>query len=187
MNGRRHRSEDVLGEMAGTLARENSGGRVPRLLIGGLGLGFTLAAAARALGTPGRIDVAEISAAVIAWYERYFEPALFARHLPGLRLLHEDVAACLGGAERYDAIVLDVDNGPRALAAAANEDLYDAEGLAALRSSLTANGAALVWSGFEAPDFADRAERAGFRVACRSIDLPERADLFHYIYELRLR
>jgi spermidine synthase len=185
MNSRQHRSEDQLGAVAGGLAVDAADDGNPRLLIGGLGLGFTLAAATRALGGRGRIDVAEISSDVIAWYERYVEPAIFARRPAGIRLLHCDVAACLGGAVRYDAILLDVDNGPRALATAGNDDLYGAQGLAALERSITERGVALVWSGFEAPEFAARAQDAGFRVACRSVTLPERADLHHYIYELR--
>jgi spermidine synthase len=184
MNSRQHRSEDRLGAMAGALALEAAGDRNPRLLIGGLGLGFTLAAASRALGGRGSIDVAEISPDVVAWYERYLEPGHFARRPAGIALRRCDVAACLGGAARYDAILLDVDNGPRALSTAGNDDLYGAPGLAALKRSLAARGVVLVWSGFEAPELAARAEGAGFRVSCRSVALPERADLHHYIYEL---
>ena len=111
-------------------------------------------------------------------------PALFARRPAGIRLLHADVAACLDGAVRYDSILLDVDNGPRALSTARNDNLYTADGLAALKRSLTERGVALVWSGFEAPEFAARAEGAGLRVVCRSVALPERAGLHHFIYEL---
>ena len=188
MNGRCHRSEDVLGAMAGALALKGGRKANPRVLIGGLGLGYTLAAAVRALGGVGRITVAEISAAVIAWYRRYFEPALFAGPPADLRLVHADVAMLLreAGEGGYDAIVLDVDNGPRALAAVGNDALYGAAGLEALRSALAAEGVVLVWSGFEAPDFARRAERAGFVVACDTVAIPDRPELFHYIYRLSM-
>ena len=183
MSSRNHGSEDVLGAMAGALARERGRKAEPRLLIGGIGLGYTAAAAVKALEGAGRITVAEISADVIAWYERYFEPALFAERPANLRLVAADVATLLN-ASSYDVIVLDVDNGPRALAAPGNDRLYSTEGLSALRSALTEDGVVLIWSGFEAPDFADRAAAAGFDVACEKVAIAERSGLSHYIYRL---
>ncbi len=183
MSSRNHGSEDVLGAMAGALTGRSGRNPDPRLLIGGLGLGYTLAAAMKALEGAGRITVAEISADVIAWYERYFELTLFAERPANLRVLCADVATLLS-ASCYDVIVLDVDNGPRALAAPGNDDLYGAEGLAALRAALTTDGTLLVWSGFEAPDFAHRAEAAGFDVACETVAIAERPGLSHYIYRL---
>jgi spermidine synthase len=182
MNGREHRSEDLLGEIAATLAP----GPSPRILLGGLGLGHTLTALAGALKGKGRITVAEISADVIAWYERYFEPALFARRPAGLRILHADVASLLCSGRRYDAIVLDVDNGPQALVAPSNGWLYGEEGLSGLRASLSANGILLLWSGFEDAGFAARATGAGFKVDRQSIPLAAgRAELCHFIYFLK--
>jgi len=182
MSSRNHGSEDVLGAMAGQLARREGRKAEPRILIGGLGLGYTLAAAVKALEGAGRITVAEISADVIAWYERYFEPALFAERPENLRLLPADVATLLN--ETYDVIVLDVDNGPRALASPENDRLYGAEGLRALRAALADDGMLLVWSGFEATDFAGRATAAGFGVACEAVAIPDRPGLCHYIYRL---
>lgn len=183
MNGRSHGSEDVLGATAGALARQGGRKMDPHILIGGLGLGYTLAAAVKALDGAGRITVAEISPDVIAWYERYFEAALFAGRPENLRLVPADVTTLLNETT-YDVIVLDVDNGPRALASPENDHLYSAEGLGALRSALVDDGVLLVWSGFEAPDFADRAVVAGFAVACETIAISERAGLSHYIYRL---
>lgn len=180
MNGRCHRSEDVLGRMAGEATSVSN----PRVLIGGLGLGYTAAAAAAALAGRGSITVAELSPEVLAWYERHVEPALFGPRPANLRLVQGDVAGLLDAGRRYDVIVLDVDNGPRPLSAPANAHLYDAEGLARLKSSLAQGGSLLVWSGFEAPDFAGRAAAAGFAVACREVPLPERQGLSHYIYSL---
>jgi spermidine synthase len=185
MSSRNHGSEDVLGAMAGVLARRDGRENEPRILIGGLGLGYTLAAAVKALEGAGRITVAEISADVIDWYERYFEPTLFAERPANMRLVGADVATLLAGtSDRYDVIVLDVDNGPRALASPDNDRLYSAEGLGALRAALADGGMLLVWSGFEAPDFAGRAAAAGFDVACETVAIPERPGLFHYIYRL---
>jgi len=185
MSSRNHGSEDVLGRMAGALARE-CGKPEPRILVGGLGLGYTLAAAVGELQGAGHITVAEISPDVIAWYERHFEPALFAERPRNLRIASSDVASLLRDAARarYDVIVLDVDNGPRALAADGNDYLYGAEGLAALHAALAENGIALVWSGFEAPEFASRAATEGFAVARETVGIAERPGLSHYIYRL---
>ena len=181
MNGRQHRSEDLLGEMAARFAP----GRSPHILVGGLGLGHTLAALVGALEGRGKVTVAEISADVIDWYERHFEPALLVARPDSLRIRHGDVAALLGSGQRYEAIVLDVDNGPQALVAASNDWLYGAEGLAALRSSLSANGVLLVWSGFEDAGFVVRARDAGFSVDSQSIPLAaRRSELCHFIYRL---
>src|SRR5258707_7460489 len=78
MSSRNHRSEDVLGAMAGSLARQGGRKTEPHILIGGLGLGYTLAAATTTLDRAGRINLAEISPHVIALYQRHFETALFA-------------------------------------------------------------------------------------------------------------
>ena len=181
MNGREHRSEDLLGEMAAHLAP----GPSPRVLLGGLGLGHTLAALASALDGRGSITVAEISADVIAWYERYFEPALFAGRPPGSQILNADVAALIRLGQRYDAIVLDVDNGPRAVVTPSNDWLYGAEGLSALRACLSEKGVLLLWSGFEDAGFVARAQSAGFQVEHHSIPLVAgRAELCHFIYRL---
>ena len=186
MNGRCHRSEDFLGAMAGRLARRAASRARGRLLIGGLGLGFTAAAAARALGDGGDITVAEISPALITWYERYFAPMFFAERPTNLRIVGADVAMLLLETEpaAYNVIVLDVDNGPEALAAADNDYLYGPMGLRALASALAERGVLLIWSGFNARAFCRRAREAGFEVTCEKIALPDRPDLFHYIYRL---
>jgi spermidine synthase len=180
MNGRWHRSEDELGALAAAFAPRAS----PRVLLGGLGLGYTLAALARGLGGDGQITVAEISPQVVAWYERWFEPALFASRPPGVTLRVTDVASLLRGEPEYDVILLDVDNGPEPLSAAGNAFLYGAEGLRALHASLAEGGVLLLWSGFEAPAFVARAVAAGFAVDIRRVAYPERRDLEHFIYLL---
>lgn len=184
MNSRWHRSEDELGILAGRLARGARGRPQPRLLLGGLGLGYTLAAVARAVGRTATITAAEISPDVIDWYERWFEPTLFAERPENIRIIASDVAALLNGSGEYDVILLDIDNGPRGLSSAGNEFLYSLDGLRALRSSLAVGGVLLIWSGFEAPAFSARAEAGGFAVDCHRIALPDRPGQFHYIYQL---
>ena len=92
MNSRWHRSEDELGALVATAMGWHPN---PRILLGGLGLSYTLAALVRALGGAGSITVAEISADVVAWYERWFEPRLFAGRPENVRLVVADVAALL--------------------------------------------------------------------------------------------
>jgi len=184
MNSRWHRSEGELGALVATAMGWHPN---PHILLGGLGLGYTLAALVRALGGSGRITVAEISADVVAWYERWFEPRLFAERPGNVHVVVADVASLLQGKGEYDVILLDIDNGPRALSVAGNEFIYGSEGLHALERSLANRGVLLLWSSFEAPEFVDRAEAAGLAVRCHLIPFPGRPALFHYIYEFSKR
>jgi spermidine synthase len=136
----------------------------PRVLIGGLGMGFTLRAALAALGPEARVEVAELVPAVAQWAEAEMAE-VFAGSLadPRVRIEIGDVARLIGaGGARYDAILLDVDNGPDGLTREGNDRLYDARGLAASRAALRAGGVLAVWSA--APDrrFARRLRDAGF-------------------------
>jgi len=83
----------------------------------------------------------------------------------------------------FDVVVLDVDNGPEPLVTSRNATLYSTQGLKRLQTCLSADGVALLWSGFESPAFEAAAERAGFTVRCEPFRR-ERADLFHYTYVL---
>jgi spermidine synthase len=151
MSTRRHHSEDVLAELACARLRERSGARV---LIGGLGLGFTLRAALGALGPDARVEVAEIVEAVIRWNQ---EPgyALAADALadPRVVLHHDDVANVLQASPgAFDAIMLDVDNGAAPLTTKGNAGLYRAQGIRRAIAALRPGGAIAYWSaGGEAP------------------------------------
>ena len=137
-----------------------------RVLVGGLGLGHTLAAALAALGPDARVHVAELSAAVVAWNRGPLGP------LAGAPLLDErasvetiDVGACLRAAAGvWDAVLLDVDNGPDGLTRAGNDALYSAEGLQRAWRALRPGGVLAVWSAHPSPAFRKRMERAGFAV-----------------------
>lgn len=181
MNGFNHDSEVALGRRAAALAP----GRTPSVLIGGLGLGYTAAALREALGPSGRITVAELSGAVIRWFERHVGPTVLPAGYDDLAIVHSDVADVLASGRCYDAIVLDVDNGPEPLVAATNGALYAGEGLRRLRTCLSDDGVALLWSGFESEAFVATAEARGFVVTCEPFERLCRPDLSHFIYLLR--
>lgn len=185
MNGTWHGSEDQLGRLAGQLA----GVPHPHILVGGLGLGYTLASLLDALGDrigPGRgsVTVAERSNAVLGWFNTHINPRLAATLPAGSRLLASDIAACVDGRQRWHVIVLDVDNGPEAVSCAENSALYDESGLALFRASLAPSGHLLLWSGFEDPGFAGRAEAAGFSVTLQHVPFPGRGEASHVLYVL---
>ncbi|MDO6413376.1 spermidine synthase [Sphingomonas sp. BIUV-7] len=136
------------------------------LLIGGYGMGFTLRAALAALGRDATLTVAELVPEIIDW-ARGPMAALTAGCLddPRVRLVEGDVARLIGeGRETYDAILLDVDNGPDGLSRAGNDGLYSAEGLKMAKAALKPGGILAVWSA--APDnaFVRRMKDRGFLV-----------------------
>jgi len=180
MNGYSHDSETAFGLLAAELAR----GDHPAILVGGLGLGYTTAALVGALGPRGRITVAEFSPAVIAWFHAHVRPSVLPQ-LPGnLAIIEAEVLGHLWASPRYDLVLLDVDNGPEPLVRADNAQLYGKEGLRVLRSRVADDGAVLLWSGFESPDFEKRARHAGFSVARRKVSNGARAALDHHLYVL---
>jgi spermidine synthase len=163
MNSRVHGSEDALAEE--TCARLVDG-IAPELLIGGLGMGFTLAAALRHLGERGRVVVAELLPAVVAW-NRGPLGAAAGYPLEDVRVsVHEgDVARVLKlGQQAFDAILLDVDNGPEGLTRRQNDWLYGINGLSAAYAALRPQGVLAVWSAGPDPDFVQRLRKVGFEV-----------------------
>lgn len=163
MNSRMSGSEEALAEMT----IERLGGRAaPHLLIGGYGMGFTLRAALRALGGAARVTVAELVPKIIDW-ARGPMAELTAGGLddPRVAVVIDDVGAAIRRAKgSYDAILLDVDNGPDGLTRAANDGLYSMAGLAAARAALKPAGVLAVWSAAPDPRFARRLHDAGFAV-----------------------
>jgi len=150
-----------------TLACAAIAGRpAPHLLIGGLGMGFTLRAAQGVLGADAKVTVAELVPAVAAW-ARGPMADIFADCLddPRVDLQVKDVRVLIGGAAAaYDAILLDVDNGPSGLTRGANDGLYGDGGLRAARRALRPGGVLAVWSATPDDRFVARLERGGFRV-----------------------
>ena len=163
MTSRLFGSEEALATLA---AAKLKGRSSPRILIGGLGMGFTLRAALGAFGGGARIIVAELVPAVVGW-GRGPMAELFAGCLddPRVEIVETDVADLINAAKpRFDAILLDVDNGPEAMTQSANDRLYSARGLAQARAALRPGGVLAIWSQGPDRDFTRRFEKAGFAV-----------------------
>ncbi len=164
MNSRLGGSEAALASL--TCERLRARG-APRLLIGGLGMGFTLRAALAELGPNARIIVAELIPAVVAWARGPLAD-LFNDSLadPRVEIIEADVASLIASAHGdYDAILLDVDNGPSGLVSRANDGLYAPSGLAAAARALRPGGVFAVWSAAPDEAFGRRLCRTGFTVS----------------------
>jgi spermidine synthase len=163
MNSRLGGSEAALAGMACERIR---GRRNPQILIGGLGMGFTLRAALAGVASEARIIVAELVPAVVAW-ARGPMAEVFGNSLtdPRVSIREADVGQLIrSGSSAYDAILLDVDNGPEGLSRTANDALYDAKGLRAAYAALHPGGVFAVWSSGPHAKFSQRLRNAGFAV-----------------------
>lgn len=163
MNSRLSASEQALATIACAKIKDRER---PKILIGGLGMGFTLRAALTVLGPKAEIVVAELVPAVVAW-ARGPMAEVFGDCLDDPRVtIHEvDVGKPIRAARsRYDAILLDVDNGPEGMTRAANDALYDLAGLSAARKALRPGGVLAVWSSAPDEKFTARLRKAKFEV-----------------------
>ena len=170
MSTRQHASEEKLAELACAHLREI---RHARVLIGGLGFGFTLKAALASLPAGAEVLVAELLGAVIAWNRNPELPlASAALADPRVTVRQEDAGTVIRRARgAFDSIILDVDNGPAALSTDENAHLYDAAGLRHARAALRPGGCVAFWSAAPDTAFQRRLEQAGFHVEvqrCRS-------------------
>jgi len=161
MSTRQHASEEKLAQLACAHLKGKPGARV---LIGGLGFGFTLKAALPLVAPDATVVVAEILAAVIAWNRNpSFHLAADALADPRVLVLRQDVKEVIraqrGG---FDSIVIDVDNGPEALSAVGNSGIYDQSGLKLTRAALRPDGCVAYWSAGPDPAFQKLMTRAGF-------------------------
>jgi len=163
MSTRRHASEEKIAELACAHAADIRGARV---LIGGLGFGFTLKAALSALAADATVVMAEIVAAVVAWNRNpSYNLAADAMADPRVIVLQKDVADVIGESRgRFDSIILDVDNGPVALSTEGNRRLYDYKGLHSARTALRPSGCLAIWSAVPDPAFEKLMARVGFAV-----------------------
>lgn len=163
MNSRKHGSEKALAEMT---CQRLKGCVNPRLLIGGLGMGFTLAAALHHVGEQGQVVVAELVPAVVKWNEGPLglcagQPLNDTR----ASVREGDVAEIIKAEQQvYDGIILDVDNGPEGITRKQNNWLYSVDGLKAAFVALRPNGVLAVWSAGPADDFYRRLTRVGSKV-----------------------
>jgi spermidine synthase len=163
MNSRVYGTEDALGKLA---CQKIANHPQARVLIGGLGMGYTVRSALDELGVKAHVAVAELVPEVVRW-NRGVLAGLAGNPLDDHRVaVHEaDVAQMIKTAKNdYNAILLDVDNGPDGLTRADNDELYSEAGLHAARSALTPGGVLAVWSAHPDKRIAKRMQAAGFAV-----------------------
>ena len=163
MNSRLSGSEEAMSTLA---AARIAGVSAPRVLIGGLGMGFTLRTALQAFGARASIEVAELVPEIVDW-ARGPMAHLHAGTLddPRVSIHVGDVGGLIrSSAGRFDAILLDVDNGPDGLSREGNDALYTAQGLQQARAALRPGGVLAVWSSGPDPRFTSRLRKAGFAV-----------------------
>jgi spermidine synthase len=163
MSTRRHHSEERLAELVCGPLASTAGARV---LIGGLGLGFTLRAALRSLRADAEVFVVELIEAVIRWNEHpEYDLAADALRDRRVTLCHDDVANVLAASPgRFDGIMLDVDNGADALTTSGNARLYDHTGLSTAAAALRPGGRLAYWSADPDRAFADALRKTGLSV-----------------------
>lgn len=163
MNSRMHGSEDALAELACARVCDR---KKPRVLIGGLGMGFTLGAALEHLGDSAEVVVAELVPAVVKWNRTHLAD-LAGRPLEDSRVVVRESDVGLVIQEKagiYDAIMLDVDNGPDGLTHEGNDRLYSRGGLKASWKALRPGGILAVWSAEPDRAFTKRLRGIGFKV-----------------------
>jgi spermidine synthase len=160
--------------------------REPRVLIGGLGLGYSLQRVLEIMGAGAVVEVAELLPEVVAWNREFLmgvNGALLTD--PRVKVLVDDVYKVIrkGGADRYDAILLDVDNGPTSFVQPKNVRLYDRNGFSLIRRALTPNGRVVFWSACPEPAFEQKLSRAGFKIEAVPAKASEHSKRFeHMIY-----
>ncbi len=168
MNSRRHHSEEALADLGCRHLRSNQSARI---LVGGLGMGFTLAAALKIAGESADVVVAELVPAVVEWNRgplgqcagRPIEDSRSRVHLG-------DVAELIKQPSNpFDAILLDIDNGPEAMTHCENEWLYSAAGLHGIYEKLRPGGIVAIWSARADHQFAKRLEKTGFDVQLHTV------------------
>jgi len=167
MSSRVHGSEEAMA----TLTMAEIRAAAPHVLVGGLGMGYTTRAVLDHLGPQGRVSVAELLPEVVRWNREHLG-RLAGSPLddPRVELVEDDVARVMSaGPATFDAVMLDVDNGPAALTDIRNERLYRATGLAVARRCLRPRGILAVWSASPDRDFERALSAAGFQVRVETV------------------
>ncbi len=186
MSTRRHLSEDRLAEVACAPLRE-----VPhaRVLIGGLGLGFTLRAALRHLRDDAEVVVAELVAEVIAWNaDPRYGLSADAMDNPRVRVVHDDVINVLrANPGAFDAIMLDTDNGPDGMLMSESARLYATRGIGETVAALRNGGSIVYWSVGDDPKFARALRGSGLDVDTLRVRAHETTGPMHTLYVAKPR
>lgn len=187
MDSRMVESERVLGELGTSRIADK---QKARILIGGLGLGFTLGAVLDNVTSTAEVHVAELLPTVVDWNRTYLQ-AINGNLLddPRVQIHTQDVRDLLMRARPgYDAILLDIDNGPTAMVQDGNVSMYSETGLALLGGAIRNNGRAVFWSAAADPVFEKRLRRAGFAVEVVRVKryaTAKRASIFLYVADSR--
>jgi spermidine synthase len=186
MSTRQHASEEKIAELA---CAHLNGKRRARVLIGGLGFGFTLRASLSALAADAEVVVAEILGAVIDWNRnRSLHLAVDGMEDPRVIILHRDVREVIREARgSYDSIILDVDNGPTALSTGGNHRLYDRAGLQLARAALRPGGCVAFWSVAPDPAFERLLASVGLIVDVRYCRAHANSGRWHTIFVGRVK
>ena len=181
MSTRRHLSEDRLADV---VCERLSGKPHARVLIGGLGLGFTLRAALRHLRADAEVVVAELVAAVIEWnVNPAYGLSVDAMRDARVRIVHDDVVNVLrANARQFDAIMLDTDNGPEGMIMSENSRLYAARGITTTVAALRAGGSIAYWSVGDDPGFCTALRHAKLGVKTLRVRAHDTAGPVHTIY-----
>jgi spermidine synthase len=181
MSTRRHLSEDRLAEVACAPLRE-----VPRVrvLIGGLGLGFTLRAALRQLRDDAEVVVAELVPEVVAWNaDPRYGLSVDAMSDPRVRIVNDDVTNVLrANPSAFDAIMLDTDNGPDGMLMSENAQLYARRGIGITVAALRAGGSVVYWSVGDDPKFAAALRGSGLDVSTLRVRAHDTTGPMHTLY-----
>ncbi len=168
MNSRAHGSEEALAELGCAHLKTQADAQI---LVGGLGMGFTLAAALRSVPASATVTVAELIPAVVAWNNGPLG-ACAGQPLQDRRTrvhLGDVVELFSPKKPDFDAVLLDVDNGPEGLTQNDNHQLYSTTGLTAIYRSLRPAGMLAIWSAFPDPSFVQRLKKTGFRVSTQMV------------------
>jgi spermidine synthase len=163
MNSRQHLSEQELARLG---CAHLTGQKTPSILIGGLGMGYTLRQALDMLGPKAQVVVGELLDAVVEWNRKFFGK-LNGRPLEDKRvdLKTGDIVKLLSNSRgRFDAVLLDIDNGPSAMTDSGNRRLYGREGISACRRALRKQGCLAVWSAVPSKKFEHLLMTCGFHV-----------------------
>ncbi len=188
MNSRASASEHDMARLACEGLREREH---PRILIGGLGLGLTLKGVLDQVGPGAVVHTAELIPEIVSWNQEFFKPINGnAVDDPRVEIMLADVYEVISGAAKdpYDAIILDVDNGPVAFVLDENQRIYQDGGIRRIINALTPTGCVAVWSAGKDRSFADRLFKAGFRVDVVGLKAyPKAARESYYVFLGRRR